>query len=1852
MRKTGPRDSRKFAKLLAGAIASAMPIVFMSPTPAAGTTFYYVGPDGGNWNNAANWSGADGGNGGAGIPNNGDDAILDPSLPTNIEFDDNYDIGLDSLILNAPASVTLNISLSSGDMAIDNTSTYGGLYIGKSDGGLGTIELGGTATFNDIGNEEIGFSGVGEFIQTGGTHTVDENSTIYLGRNAGSVGIYAMTGGVLTDNGNLSVGYNGTGKFSQTNGTVTVGNNLFIGDNSFDSVGTYTISNGSMTAGFIGVGGEINSSGGSAVLNVNGGTVTATTATDSSAPGYINVWDQGSININNSGILNAAVLQNDGIVNVNSGTMNISSAITGDQTVYQYGGTINLAGDAVINNDLNVSNGTLQGLGELSVGNNGTGSVEVYDSGSLQTNGDLLVGVNEGDSGAINQTGGTVTLGTGPGSSSLTLGDNEDASGNYYMDDSNGTSVLNVNGNLFVGQGGNGTFTQNAGTVNVNEVDEDATTGYVAIAAGSESDGSYTITNGTLNVAGPDGVQIGGSPSGSGGTGDMTINAYGTVNANVTVYNPGSLTVNPNGTLFANTLVNNGQATNAGGSIFVTSSISGSGNTNQTSGYLYIYDGGIINNNLTISGGSVVGGGTLNVGDGGAGTVTVSNSGSLTTYNDLVVGAGDGDNGAIVQTGGNVQVGQYPTSLGSLYLGQGAGSTGSYYMDVSTGSSTLAIQNNLYVGYDGAGTFTQNGGTVEVLGTPEAEGSGNLEIAADSPNSTGTYTLNGGTLEVESGDIDVGGNTGGAQGTGTLDLGANANAVAGQYLRVWSSGTVNQNGGVLNVGQDTTIDGALNVNSGTLNSPGSAEDTGLEVESDGTLTIKGGNINVIGSNNPSANDLRNYGTINLDGGTITAGEMVNNGTVNDEGGTLIVDGAITGTGTTNVSSGGTVTIPSTGALASTVSINNGSVNFQGNSAAIGSTNSATTAVTVTGTSSVTVPLDLLVAPNGSTATLSTNDTTTVVVPRYLIIGSPGGSGDVTVGGQSTIDPLGAHLNDLNVTDQGTFTVENTTPTPGNGDDPVLDNSIVGGYNYNGALNVSGSGTVNTPNIKLGVTGGYTGTVNQTGGTINVTTFGDGNDGTQTGGGGSGVANISGGTLNAGTVLLGSSAGGNGSATFSGASSINVTGNMNVGSAGGTGTATSMGTSQIVIGGVLNIGGTGGSGDFTATGNSNVDPTGAHLNDLNVEQNAVFTVESTPAPQGTDPVLANAIVGGYQYNGAMNVQGSGTVYTPTIKLGVTQGFTGTVNQTGGTINVTTFGDGNDGTQTGGAGMGVANISGGTLNATTILLGSSAGGNGSATFSGASNINVTGDMNVGSPGGTGSAMSMGTSQIVIGGILNIGGTGGSGQFTAAGNSNVDPTGAHLNDLTVQDNAVFTIENTTPPDGTDPVLANSIVGGYQYNGAMSVQGSGAVYTPTIKLGVTQGFTGTVNQTGGTINVTTFGDGNDGTQTGGAGMGMADISGGTLNADTILLGSSAGGSGNADFSGSSNVNVTGNVNVGSPDGGSGTITSDGNANVVIGGILTIGGSGGSGDVSVSGNSSWDPTGAHLNDLNVSGSGTFIVPDSPLPPPQGVDPVIYDSIVAGYQYNGALNVSGQGTVSAPNIKIGVTQGVVGTYNQSGGTVTTSNFLADNGAGSVVNFSAGTLNTGGTTINTGVVFNVGDGTHTAILNLVGGTHSFANGLNIEANSELTGTGTVEGNVTSEGTIAPGTDPGTIDITGNLTNTGGLDISLASPTDFDELNVTGTANLGGTIYVSLLDGYMPELGNTFNIGNFGSIINDGYKVALAGWNDPGLSVAASNTGDELTLTVVVPEPASGSLLTIGLLGALGRRRRKSRRNQLN
>jgi Secretion system C-terminal sorting domain len=105
-------------------------------------------------------------------------------------------------------------------------------------------------------------------------------------------------------------------------------------------------------------------------------------------------------------------------------------------------------------------------------------------------------------------------------------------------------------------------------------------------------------------------------------------------------------------------------------------------------------------------------------------------------------------------------------------------------------------------------------------------------------------------------------------------------------------------------------------------------------------------------------------------------------------------------------------------------------------------------------------------------------------------------------------------------------------------------------------------------------------------------------------------------------------------------------------------------------------------------------------------------------------------------------------------------------------------------------------------------------------------------------------------------------------------------------------------------------------------------------------------------------------------------------------------------------------------------------------------------------------------------------------------------------------------------------------------------------------------------------------------------------LNNSATGVLQGSGALSGSFASSGTVSPGNSPGCLSFTNNFTSTGNINIEIggsAGCSEYDKINVTGTANLSGVLNVSLVNGFRPAAGSNFTLinaatrtGNFSTI----------------------------------------------------------------
>jgi|GEM_PF-3411671 len=279
-----------------------------------------------------------------------------------------------------------------------------------------------------------------------------------------------------------------------------------------------------------------------------------------------------------------------------------------------------------------------------------------------------------------------------------------------------------------------------------------------------------------------------------------------------------------------------------------------------------------------------------------------------------------------------------------------------------------------------------------------------------------------------------------------------------------------------------------------------------------------------------------------------------------------------------------------------------------------------------------------------------------------------------------------------------------------------------------------------------------------------------------------------------------------------------------------------------------------------------------------------------------------------------------------------------------------------------------------------------------------------------------------------------------------------------------------------------------------------------------------------------------------------------------------------------------------------------------------------------------------------VQGFGTILAPLPPNVPPASTfeNQGLLSANVDGKQ----LLLSGPG-MSLTLINSGIAQAT------GGGTLSLSNLTVDN-TGGLIQADAGTVKVTGTTSITGGNFQL----------LNDGILDIAAGLELGAGQNLSGNGTVNGNVTNtSGAVTPGASPGIMNVMGDYTQGPGGSTTFEiggetagfGPGFHDQMVITGTADLDGTILIELFGGFVPPFGSstydlmlatniTLQPGltfDFPALLGLGFST------DVIIAPGADFQVLRLTAFSKIPEPASLSLLAFGAIGLLGRSRRRVR-----
>lgn len=272
-----------------------------------------------------------------------------------------------------------------------------------------------------------------------------------------------------------------------------------------------------------------------------------------------------------------------------------------------------------------------------------------------------------------------------------------------------------------------------------------------------------------------------------------------------------------------------------------------------------------------------------------------------------------------------------------------------------------------------------------------------------------------------------------------------------------------------------------------------------------------------------------------------------------------------------------------------------------------------------------------------------------------------------------------------------------------------------------------------------------------------------------------------------------------------------------------------------------------------------------------------------------------------------------------------------------------------------------------------------------------------------------------------------------------------------------------------------------------------------------------------------------------------------------------------------------------------------------------------------------------------------------------GAGDIEVDSVASSFQLGGGT-ISGKTfynpiTVNWLSGNITLADGAIfhnsGTFNAKATTTMTGT-----AAESFINDGSFIKNTAGTTTTMDIPFtNNGtidivagnlnflkgmDNGENAVIDLGDGTLNPGTTLNLASGDSLIGSGTLAANLVSSGTVSPGNSAGGITVQGDYTQSadGILDIELGGTTagtQYDQLTVTGTATMAGTLNVSLINGFEPQVGDSFSIlpystrsGGFTTLnLPEGYRWGI----DYGYSGLTLNVleGGSISGTVTCDSP---------------------------
>jgi len=1609
---------------------------------------------------------------------------------------------------------------------------------------------------------------------------VDSNGAAWATANGGATWLQKATGSspfaltalssYATGNGN----YTSTNNVDVTNGDsvsgVTVNTLRFNSANStLTLAGTNTISTGGLL---------ITSSGTGA--SITGGTLIG--AANATAGLYIH--DYGTANIGSVIANNAA---NSNLTIVGTGTTTLSGANT-------YSGATSINAGTT---KLGVSqNGTTSGAF-------GTGStaLTVAKGATLDLNANsVTVGTLAGDT---TTTGGTITSSTS-GAASITVGGSTNTTFAGVIQNGSGTVSLT--------KGGTGNLTLAAANTYSGGTTVSGGTLFLGADGGAANSNSSVVGSGTITLNG--GILAAALTNDQNITNNISIGTGSsqiidsnakTVTLTGTLSGSGNLTLGNNGT--NNTIALQMTNTMTSGTITFAS---GGGNTSRirTGNFGNANVNWVLNSannktslefgNGTISFGSMTGSGDLLQST--AGTTTVS-AGALNGANDIFSGT----------------------------LRQGNGSNIIAFTKVGNGTQTLS----------GANTFTGganlNGGLVNLGIVQNGTTSGPL-------GASGTISFGGGTMQyssVNQFDYSSRFSTAASQ---AYSADTNGQSVTWATALTSSGGSLAKSGsGTLTLTGSSTYSGATNITGGTLvlSSTGAINaSSGITINGNGAKFVQASSVSGTNGITLTQGTLDGTGTV-ASGATVTVANLAGNVVQNGNGGTsTLTIGNLTfsGAATVNIADSGTASTPG--------------INVTGTLTTTPASGTITINVTVAGNvwSSGTYDLIQYGSFGGSLSDFTKGTITGITSRQSANLGQSGQFITLIVAGDN---PTWAGLDNGNWKVGSTGASSNWKTTSGatdyiEGDTVIFDDSATGTTSVDiSAANVSPTSTTfnnSTKSYTISSSGGFgiagNGSLTKSGtGTVTITTVNSYTGGTNINNGtlalsGSGtlgsstaVIAMGGGTLDLGATsqtlgavtITAAATGGNviqnGTLTASSVTGSNTSGNAIISAnLAGTGTVTMSGA-----GGTLTLSGSNSYTGGTTVGNGTlVLASGGSLSTSNTltlgsasgntsgifqlgdSNGAANTTVASIATAGAG--TANAVVGGNASVSALTINNNGAVSYGGLLGGAATNQNNLALVKSGTGALTL--------------SGANTFSGGTtLNAGTIQFSNSAAfGTGTITSTGgtlqlvgAANLTTTNNMVMNSGTTTLDCLNNWTinGNITGSGAISRGQGAGASLFLGGDNSGYTGTFTVLSSPGGSNNAVVRFSSASAGSASASWVFNNTNIGKQtvdfatgtisfgsFTGAGEFRGNNAG-TKTLSvgaLGLTDTFSGTINDGTGTVALIKTGTGTMTLSGNNSYSGGTTVSAGTLalgNATNTLADTGAVNvnGGTLDIAGNSDTVGVVILTSGSITGTTGTLTGssydvrNGTVSAKLGGTGVALTKSTSDTVTLSGNNAYtgatsvtngtlNLTGA-LNGSNVSTSSTGVITQSST------------GVIAGSGVTFTQGSSGISTLNGAN-----------TY--TGATTVTSGTLAIG--------SSGSLASNAVTVNNGATFDVS---------------ALSGGYNVASGKALTADGTVTGNIVLSGSLSgasTGSISGTLDATAGSVNASGLAVSGASTFHGAGNTLTGTLNANGGASVEASGDLTLNAGSTLGGSSLavnGTLLGSGTvggatTVANGGFMKPG------------------------------------------------